>query len=333
MDSSPDQAQPGVFAFLKGAPRGAYAPQSAGTPVPRSSTVPRSAPQPQLVDEDDGPVTLPVLTPAAVPTLPASTPDTSKLLGLTSREAAQFHSVHPQRIPMRMSGKQDQVPAVPKSAAKALASNVLRDAEALVQHVGSIADMRSAINIASLADVDPGPGVDDVPYGNNCGSCSKFLALNDPRRDDPEFMDRYVAFDSLKCPAAFPELILEKRKHMDVESVVRRADSPACTKFSFSRERASDDLVSVMDGLARLTRDELEVVAVSMDSLRKAKAVEERFGYRIGSTIPLYVRGRTDLTGKVLGINVGKRQLVLEAVIDGVTRHVLMPIPSARLLD
>jgi len=332
MDSSPDQAQPGVFAFLKGAPRGAYAaPSAQGAPVPRSSTVPRSA-QVQPADDDDGPVTLPV---ASAPTPPAasSTSDTAKLLGLTGREAAQFHSVHPQHVPMRMSSKQDHVPVVPKSTAKALASSVLRDAESLVQHVGSIADMRSAINIASLADVDPGPGLDDVPYGNNCGSCAKFLALNDPRRDDPEFMDRYVAFDSLKCPAAFPELILEKRKHMDVESVVRRANSPACTKFAFSRERASDDLVAVMDGLARLTRDELEVVAVSMDSLRKAKAVEERFGYRIGSTIPLYVRGRTDLTGKVLGINVSKRQLVLEAVIDGITRHVIMPIPSARLLD
>lgn len=265
--------------------------------------------------------------------MPVVPPNTSVRRGMSQREASQFHAVHPQHVPLRSSSKQDHVPEPTKAAAKALSASVLRDAENLVQHVGTPADHRLAIELARLADIDPGPDVSDVPYGNNCASCSKFLAINDVRRDDPDFMDRYVSFENLKCPAAFPELILQKRPHMDAESVVRRADSQACTKFSFSRERASADMLAVMEGLARLNRSELEVVAVSMDSLRKAKAVEERFGYRIGSTIPLFVRGRTDLFGTVLGIDVAKRRLILEAVIDGVSRHVVMPIPAARLIN
>lgn len=214
----------------------------------------------------------------------------------------------------------------------AAAPSLLRDIPMDGEEVVGVSIDGPVLDLVDLDQVNPGPAAADVPFGSNCGSCAKFLAINDPRRDDPDFMDRYLS-GHMKCPSSLPELILMKNKGRTVDDVVMRADTPACTKFVYEPTRASKDLVEVMNRLAHLQRGELEVVAVSMDSLRHMKKVEARFGYRIGQIIPVHIHGRSDITGKVLGIDVGKRKLLLEVVLDGAPRRVTMKIPEALEID
>jgi len=196
----------------------------------------------------------------------------------------------------------------------------------------------TTMSVEEWAGVDPGPAIDDVPFGSNCGSCVKFLAINDIRRDDPEYMAKYLAHVNQQCPACLPELTLQKERArrrnntLTLVDVVRKADSPACTKFVYNHERASANLVEVMNRLSRLHPGEFHVVASSMDELKRIKSVEERFGYRMGDTVPVQVRGRR-MDGLVVGFDVPQRKLHLEVVLDGRKHRTTLRIQEATLLD
>jgi hypothetical protein len=196
----------------------------------------------------------------------------------------------------------------------------------------------TTLSVEEWAGVDPGPAIDDVPFGSNCGSCVKFLAINDVRRDDPEFMTKYLTYVNQQCPACLPELALQKERartrndKLTLADVVRKADSPACTKFVYNHERASENLVEVMNRLSRLHPGEFNVVASSMDELKRIKSVEERFGYRLNETIPVQVRGRR-VDGVIVGFDVPQRKLHVEVMLDGRKHRTTMKIQEATILD
>lgn len=200
------------------------------------------------------------------------------------------------------------------------------------------ADVTTTLSVEEWEGIDPGPGIDDVPFGSNCGSCIKFLAINDVRRDDPAYMTKYLTYINQQCPACLPEVALAKeraraRNHKPtLADVVRKADSPACSKFVYNHERASTDLVEVMNRISRLHPGEFNVVASSMDDLKRIKSVEEKFGYRMGDSVPVQVRGRR-MDGIVVGFDVPQRKLHLEVVLDGRKHRTSLKIQEATLLD
>lgn len=145
-----------------------------------------------------------------------------------------------------------------------------------------------------IEQCDPGPALNEVPCGFNCGSCSKFVKIDDARRQDSEWltaqMEKKVA---KRCPFLFPE-DLDIAAGKSVNDYVMRADSPACDKFSLSELRASTHLRDVLTIVRQhITSDELTVLQFSIEHTRKLKKESVNNGYSLGQHIdvPMIVGG------------------------------------------
>lgn len=176
-----------------------------------------------------------------------------------------------------------------------------------------------------LSAIPAGPGADDVDFGANCGSCSKYLASDDSRRHDPDFMESYLAGNSV-CPVAIPELVKTKTTTHDYAV---RADSKACAKFQFASFQASANFTSALTHLKLLTRGELDVVALMLNSLLKLKDKESDFGYKINQVVPVTLNGEA-LKGRVLGFK--GRFLVVGVRYAGRNRTVRV-LPPAKTVN
>jgi hypothetical protein len=176
-----------------------------------------------------------------------------------------------------------------------------------------------------LSKLDPGPDASDVSCGYNCASCMKFLALNDPRRDDPEFMERYLSIAN-HCPVALPNIV-KIPKNKTIDDIVARANTVACSKFKLNKHKASEHLVLAIDTIRLLTKGEFDVVASSLGEISKQKALEEKYGSRIGDAVTTSVSGYDgNYKGRVIGfqgknllirVTIGKKELtVRRPVID-----------------
>lgn len=132
-----------------------------------------------------------------------------------------------------------------------------------------------------LSKIDPGPEVTEVPCGFKCGSCTKFVKLDDPLRNNPEWVTRQIeAKASRRCPFLFPEDIDPQGKALS--DFVVRADSKACDKFDFNDERASSALLDVLNKARLMDSDEIDVVAFMVDRIRTQKTSEALYGYTLG---------------------------------------------------
>jgi hypothetical protein len=185
------------------------------------------------------------------------------------------------------------------------------------------------INKVDITKIDPGPEVEDVPCGFNCGSCTHFLKLDDPRRDDPQAMEDYLRLSS-SCPVAFPELV--KLKGKDINDVVARANTTACAKFKLNVKRTSPKLRQTMEAIRSLEKGEFDIIVANMDRISKEKAQESRYGCRIGEVIKTRVNGIEEVVdAKVTGFQ-GK-SVVARVVHQGRAYTVKLPIVEARVIE
>lgn len=140
---------------------------------------------------------------------------------------------------------------------------------------------------ASLSAVDPGPAVTDVPCGFNCGTCSKFVKLDDPRREDPEWLTEMINKKaSARCPFAFPEEIVPA-EGKSIKDYVVRADSTPCEKFDLMASRLDEQTLSVLSAIRSCSSDMVSVFAFEINKIKSLKSEEERYGYRLGAVITL----------------------------------------------
>ena len=186
-----------------------------------------------------------------------------------------------------------------------------------------------SINKVDITKIDPGPEVEDVPCGFNCGSCSHFLKLNDPRRDDPQFMEDYLRLSS-SCPVAILELV--KLKGRDINDVVARANTTACTKFKLNMNRTSPDFRRVLESVRSLDKGEFDILVANMDKISREKAMEGRYGCKIGELIRTKVSGIDGtVQAKVTGFS-GK-SIVARVIHQGRAYTVKLPIIEAKLVE
>lgn len=264
-------------------------------------------------------------------------PEDSPIGRLLQRSGALPVSAPQRPVPRHLTQKKVQAaplaaaPKVRRPASVAEAAASLDLAAPLVQHEESYgvvdADGDEPLDLEALEVLNPGPPATAVVFGPNCGSCSSFLALNDPRRDDPAFMESYFARSSA-CPMASPELVKKKYPEKELTDCVVRATDRARRCFKVDRSRASKDLVSVLEQMPKLSRGELDIITVLMVHMQKIKSDEERLGYRIGQSIPVLLRGRADQTGVIAGFDGNK--LIVSTMIDGRRRLVTMRVPEAQ---
>lgn len=182
--------------------------------------------------------------------------------------------------------------------------------------------------LVDVSKLNPGPDAADVPFGFNCGSCSKFLALNDPRRDDPEFMEGYLS-SSQHCPAAVIELVRAKNKTPD--EIVRRANDTACNKFKIATKRATSEFIELLSTVRSVTKGEFDVLTSQLDTIQREKALEEKYGYKLGDSVKTHVPGVDGVVNaRVIGFK-GKN-VVLVATIGQKRVTLRQPIPEARVI-
>lgn len=248
--------------------------------------------------------------------------------------------VAPQRTASKIPGK-----VVPKPRPNSQRMNVNRADEDAV--LGSLNETASnvagdidltptasrsrnqSINKIDLSKIDPGPEIADVPCGFNCGSCSHFIKLDDPRRDDPQFMEDYLRLSS-SCPVAILELV--KLKGKDVNEVLAKANSTACPKFKLNPKRASTNLKAVIEAVRCLEKGEFDILASNMDKIARDKSMEGRYGCRIGEVIKTRLQGFDHpVDAKVTGFQ-GK-SIVARVIHLGKTYMVKLPVVEARVIE
>lgn len=145
-------------------------------------------------------------------------------------------------------------------------------------------------NVRDLSKIDPGPEISEVTCGFNCGSCTKFVKLDDPVRGNPEWVTKQIESKASRlCPFLFPEDIDTQGK--PVSDFVVRADSKACDKFDFNDERASQTLLSVLGSVRLMDSSEIDVLAFSVDRIRTQKTSEALYGYTLGERCAVKCKG------------------------------------------
>lgn len=137
-----------------------------------------------------------------------------------------------------------------------------------------------------LSQIDPGPDASEVGCGFNCGSCTKFVKLDDPRRDDPDWLNEQLnRKPKSRCPFLFPDEI-EVQESKTVEDYIVRADTRACDHFVFDEDRASPDMQALLVLVRSKTgRNELDVIAHMVERIRNMKIDEDKYGYSIGERV------------------------------------------------
>ena len=142
--------------------------------------------------------------------------------------------------------------------------------------------------IEQIQKCDPGPEVTDVECGFNCGSCEKFVPLNDPRREDSEWLTRQLNRKAkTRCPYLFPEE-LDVAEGKVINDYIMRADTHACEQFRFNERRASTDLASVIELIrSKVHVGELAILQFQIESTRKLKKESASNGYELGEKVPL----------------------------------------------
>lgn len=142
--------------------------------------------------------------------------------------------------------------------------------------------------IEQIQKCDPGPSAADVECGFNCGSCEKFVPLNDPRREDSEWLTRQLNRKAkTRCPYLFPEE-LDVADGKVINDYIMRADTHACEQFRFNERRASPELASVIEAIRSSVRvGELAILQFQIESTRKLKKESASNGYELGEKVPL----------------------------------------------
>lgn len=142
-------------------------------------------------------------------------------------------------------------------------------------------------NIVDLSAIDPGPTRVEVGCGFNCGSCRKFVAINDPVRDDPEWLSKQnMKKANNRCPFLFPDE-LDVPENKKLADLVMKADTKACDRFDLDEDHASEALQKSLSIMRNMTREEVDVLFHCVESVRGLKADEDKYGYALGEKMYL----------------------------------------------
>lgn len=178
--------------------------------------------------------------------------------------------------------------------------------------------------------VDPGPEVRDVGFALTCGSCTKFVALNDPRRRNPAQMDAWL--QKPHCP----RLVLEDIRvpvGRQAEDCVPRADMRACDRYVLNKAVAAlstDNFLGVLEDLAKLPRQEIDVMAVLLQRIYRRKTYEEKCGYSIGERLVVPYQSRK-ISVEVVGF---QRRRGAEVLVQGVeAKSTRFAIPARTIVE
>ena len=132
--------------------------------------------------------------------------------------------------------------------------------------------------------IDAGPEVSEVPFGHNCASCALFVKWDDPRREDPAWLERIESQgNKRRCPKLFGPDEFEAE---DPQEVVAQASDPACTKYTLNENNAPEGFTTVLESVKReFGIPELEVLFAISEKLLKGKEMERNMGYRYGQIV------------------------------------------------
>ena len=144
--------------------------------------------------------------------------------------------------------------------------------------------------IHDLSVVDPGPDLNEVSCGYNCGSCTKFVKLDDPIRNDPAWITTQMERKARsRCPFLFPDEI-DIAENKSINDYVVCADTKACDQFHFNEDRGSEELAQALNIVRKLQRDEIDVVSYLVERIRSLKLDEDKYGYKLGERMELRVK-------------------------------------------
>jgi hypothetical protein len=144
-------------------------------------------------------------------------------------------------------------------------------------------------NEVDLSSVDPGPERSEVACGFVCGSCRKFVKIDDPIRQDPEWLsEQNNKKASSRCPFLFPDEV-EIQENKKLSDFVMKADTKACDKFALEEEYASDSLQKSLGLMRGMNRGEIDVLYHSIENIRVLKQDEDKHGYNLGEKMHLLV--------------------------------------------
>ena len=132
--------------------------------------------------------------------------------------------------------------------------------------------------------IDAGPEVSEVPFGHNCASCALFVKWDDPRREDPAWLEKIESQgNKRRCPKLFGP---DEFDTEDPQEVVAQASDPACTKYALNENNAPEGFITVLESVKReFGIPELEVLFAISEKLRKGKEMERNMGYRYGQSV------------------------------------------------
>lgn len=179
--------------------------------------------------------------------------------------------------------------------------------------------------------LDPGPDPKDVPFGLNCGSCKKFVKLDDPRRDDPEWL-LSMSKKKDRCPLLFAtdDWDLTQVPAEQISQYIPTADRPECDKYAVDENKCSDELREVITiARERLTVDELNVFNSMAAGIEKLKAQERKMGYRIGEIVEVWEEDKV-YRSKVVDFQRRAHSEVIVQTLNRPGRQVRMSIPARR---
>lgn len=191
-----------------------------------------------------------------------------------------------------------------------------------------------------LAGIDAGPDVSEVPCGFNCASCTKFVKLDDPIRQDPEWLTEQVSKRAKsRCPYLFPDEI-EVPENKNLNDFIVRADSRACDHIHFNEDRAPAHLTTLLKIIRTETaREELDLVAHLVDRIRGLKSEEDKHGYVLGEQMRVRYKtkdGEQNIKCEVIEFQrkKGSEVIVRPMVkIKGVPSRLAVPARRAVVVD
>lgn len=176
-------------------------------------------------------------------------------------------------------------------------------------------DEESEEQEVDLTSVDPGPTREEVGCGFHCGSCRKFVAINDPIRNDPEWLTKQNAKKSSnRCPFLFPDEI-DIPENKKLSDLVMKADTKACDRFDLDEDHASEALRKSLSIMRAMPREEIDVLFHCVEHVRSLKSDEDKYGYSLGEQMRLPVKdlpgGEQRVLFEVIGFQRKKNEEVL----------------------
>lgn len=181
------------------------------------------------------------------------------------------------------------------------------------------------VSTVDLKYFDAGPNKQDVPFGFFCGSCLKFLSWDDPRRQDPTFMQ------DLKQREHCPRLTLTEQPipiTLPLEEFIPQADQPGCDAFLLDRDQAPAAVAEIVEQLDSLSFEETSVVGFEVHRSFLAKKHGERFGYQLGDIISVRKAGRP-IQVRVVGFQRKSGEEIIVANIHDLAQ--VFTIPALRV--